>query len=262
MANIALRKKIIEKDWVRPEELTDNNIDVYSTHKGFTEAVWPKNLTLDLENVFKIETIRFLLWDRDHRIYKYRLLTSVNFKEWNVHYDSFDKGYSGWQEFNFINKINVRYIRIHCVWNSVNEGFHIVQLQAFDEDTPPISNVANKKNIRTNEVDEEKEIGSGLSLTQQMKTLIDNLEQIIKDSALINPKPFEEIISKFRIQTNDIESLESSVDGIRREIILPVQKELEYNKKYQKFSVLGFYIGFIGFIVSIFAILNGIFNWI
>jgi hypothetical protein len=129
----------------------------------------------------------------------------VNFKEWNVHYDSFDKGYSGWQEFNFINKIKVR---IHCVWNSSNEGFHIVQLQAFDGDVPPINNVANKKNIRTNEIDEEKEIGSELNLTQQMKTSIDNLEQIIKDNSVINPKPFKEIISKFRIQTNDIESLE------------------------------------------------------
>jgi hypothetical protein len=39
MTNIALRKKIIERDWVRPEELTDNNINDYSISNGFTEAV-------------------------------------------------------------------------------------------------------------------------------------------------------------------------------------------------------------------------------
>jgi hypothetical protein len=94
MTNIALGKRIIE-DWEKPEEATNGNYKNYTGSIGFASTHWPKNLTLDLEETYEIETIRFLLWDRDARIYKYRLLTSVDSFIWKVHFDTYDGGYKG-----------------------------------------------------------------------------------------------------------------------------------------------------------------------
>jgi len=262
MANLALGKKIIE-DWYSPEEVTNGNFQNFTGSKGFTSTHWPKNLTLDLENIYEIETIRFLLWNKDARMYKYRLLTSENAVDWIVHFDSHDGGYKGWQEFQFHEKLKMKYIRLHCMWNSMNGGFHIVELQAYDKDTEDINIILDNKRIissKSNVI--EIEHGSGLPLTEQMNSLTNTLEKILQDNQIINPGPFNKIIDSFRMQTNDIQALEKSIDSIRREIISPVKKELEEGKRLGKFSVWGFYVGFIGIIVSIFAILNGIFKWI
>lgn len=65
MANIALKKPILEIEWQRPEELTNNQHTGYTGTSGFTHSKWPTYLTLDLQNINRIETIRFLLWDKD-----------------------------------------------------------------------------------------------------------------------------------------------------------------------------------------------------
>ncbi|MDD3688054.1 MAG: discoidin domain-containing protein [Bacteroidales bacterium] len=150
MANIALNKPIIESAWAKPQELTNDNFKVYDGNNGFTYSHWPSYLTLDLQEIASIETIRFLLFDKDARTYKYRFLTSPDLINWSVHFDSYDVGYSGWQEFSFPDKINVRYIRIHCLWNSVNTGFHLVQMQVYDENTELLEyKITNKKVIHT-----------------------------------------------------------------------------------------------------------------
>lgn len=263
MANIALEKKILESGWKKPDELTNNDFKNYDGSHGFTHAPWPNYLTLDLENIFDIQIIRFLLWDKDIRAYYYRLLTSVDLKTWMVQYDTIELGYQGWQEFNFINKIKARYIRIHCLRNSRNEEFHIVQMQVYEDNTDIQDMTISNKKVITRQNDETIiEIGNGLPLTQQIKKLTNSLENIINENSIINPIPFQEIIKNFRIQARDIEALELSLDSIRREIINPVQKELEEGKKLGRFSVWGFYIGFLGILVSIFAILNGVFKWI
>jgi hypothetical protein len=263
MANIALNKPILENEWRRPEEISKNNYNTYTGTSGFTESIWPINLTLDLQEVYEIETIRFLLWAKDQRIYKYRLLTSVDSITWDVHFDSSQGGSSGWQEFCFQKKISIRYIRIHCLWNSKNGAFHIVEMQVYDENTENLEiTVINKRIIRTKPDGITREVGDGLPLTQKINNLTNSLERTLLESPLINPKPFQEIITNFRIQAYDIESLEKSLESIRREIINPVKNELEEGKRLGQFSVWGFYVGFVGIVVSIFAILNGIFKWI
>jgi hypothetical protein len=263
MANIALNKPILENEWLRPEELTKNNYKTYTGTKGFTEAIWPINLTLDLQEIYYIETIRFLLWAKDQRVYKYRLLTSIDSITWDVHFDSSQGGSNGWQEFCFQEKILIRYIRIQCLWNSSNAAFHIVEMQVYDEDTENLEiTVINKRIIRSKQNGETREIGDGLPLTQKINNLTNSLERTLKENPLINPDPFQEIIKNFRIQAYDIESLEISLESIRREIINPVKNELEEGKRLGRFSVWGFYVGFAGIVVSIFAILNGIFKWI
>jgi len=263
MANIALKKTIIENNWKRAEEFTNGDYINYNGKQGFAHSSWPAYLTLDLQDVFDIETIRFLLWNKDTRIFKYRLLTSEDMTNWNVHFDTAESGYSGWQEFSFQDKIKARYIRIHCLWNSINAGFHIVQMQVYDDNTENINIIpTNKRLILSQPSNSINEIKDGLPMTQKMNNLTNSLERILSENMIINPAPFQEIITNFRLQAYDIESLEKSIDSIRREIISPVQKELQEGKKLGKFSVWGFYIGFAGIIVSIIAILNGIFKWI
>lgn len=261
MGNIALEKKILEDYWTRPEELTNGNYSLYDGKKGYTYTKWPNYLTVDLLDKYEIETIRFLLYDEDKRIYKYRLLTSIDYKTWTVCFDSHNNGYNGWQEFSFPNKIFVRYIRIHCLWNSINHNFHIIELQVFDKETFDLDvKVSNKRIIIENEL--EKEVGVKLPLTEEIKILTKSLESIFINQPLINSKPAQEIISKLETQAIDIEKLELSIDSIRREIINPVKIELNKGRKFGLFSILGFWVGLAGIIISIFAILNGIFDWI
>jgi hypothetical protein len=263
MANIAFNKPILEREWLRSDIITRSNYKTYTGTSGFAESKWPVYLTLDLQKEYEVETIRFLLWAKDSRIYKYRLLTSIDALNWAVYYDNSESGNSGWQEFSFQDKITARYIRIHFLWNSANVACHLVELQVYDERTESIDDNINNKRIILSKSDcFESEIGDGLPLTNKMNSLTNNLERILKENAIINPLPLQEIITNFRIQTYDIESLEKTIDSIRREIISPVKNELEEGKKLGQFSVWGFYVGFIGIIVSIFAILNGIFNWI
>lgn len=250
MANIALGKKILE-DWVRPEELTNGNYENYNSNVGFTHSPWPKYLTLDLEGIFEIETIRFLLWDKNSRFYKYRLLTSEDLNIWNVHFDSTDNGCRGWQEFFFEDKLKIRYIRLHCLFNSDNPQFHLVQLQAYDSETVPLlTPIDNKKTFFKKNSEEITEIGTGLPLTNKLKILINNLEQIIQVHKIINPEPIKNIIDGFNTQANDLEALEKSIDSIRREIINPVKQELATGNKLGKFSVWGFYVGIIALVVT------------
>lgn len=261
MANIALGKSIMEPAWERQEQLTDNNYSNYTGGSGFTKSNWPQTMTLDLGNVFDIDTIRFLLWDKDARVYKYRLLTSEDLITWQVHFETFETGYRSWQEFKFTGKIQARYIRLHCLWNSVNVEFHIVEMQVYDTEPDAIEiNISNKRVISPKDSASQNEVGTGLPLTQRIKDLTNNLERIIDENSIINPTPFRSIINSFRLQVNDIETLEMSIDSIRREIIGPVQKELTESKKLGRFSVWGFYVGFASIIVSIFAILNGLFG--
>jgi hypothetical protein len=190
LANIALDKKILE-DWKNPNELTNGNYTNYTGRTGYTSSIWPKYLTLDLEEIYEIETIRFLLYDRDARIYKYRLLTSEDLNKWIVHYDTDDGGYRAWQEFVFQEKIKARYIRLHCIWNSANTEFHVVELQVYDKDSERLNiNVANKRIISRKALSTHNEIGTGLPITRMMINLISSLENIINEHQVINPKPF------------------------------------------------------------------------
>lgn len=263
MSNIALNKPILESVWERPEELTNGNYNNYDKKFGYSYSKWPSYLTVDLQDIFKIETIRFLLWDGDQRVYKYRLLTSSDSINWTVHFDTSERGYQGWQEFYFPEKMEIRYIRIHCLWNSVNFAFHIVQLQAFDSETEELKkHITNKRIIVKKPENIENEINDGLPLTQKLNNQISSLERILNETSMINSESFQEFINNMRIQAYDIESLEKSIDSVRREIINPVKNELDKSSKLGRFSVLGFYVGFAGLVVSIFSILNLIFKWI
>ncbi len=265
MANIALHKQIEEK-WTNKGEATDGNVTKYDDNKtGFACTEWPSTLTVDLEKSYDLHTIRFLLWDnlgggrtqRALRRYKYRLLTSIDHKNWIVHYDTGDSGFNGWQEFKFPHKISARFIRVHALQNSANKFFHIVQIEAYDSLPPPLDvDCINKITLLTE--DQEVEIKDGMPFSTRLKALLNSLtKEIEKLRTMLAPNilnPILNIINDLRVRLKDVESIEKSMDSIRREIINPVNKELKKASKLGKFSKWGFWVGIIGFIVAIASI--------
>lgn len=267
MANVALNKKIEENWWRRPEELTNGIILEYDDTNGFAEAIWPNILTLDLEKEYEISVIRFLLWDgrgnlankKSERIYKYRLLVSTDHRNWLVVYDTYDKGYNGWQEFIFNEIIKIRYIRLHCLYNSANTGFHIIEIEAHDE-LPPLldAGIPFTKTIFPDNL--EIETKDGLPISIKVQSIFEDLEKIQQDNkSILNSERFLDIIQSIKNVYNDIEPIERGIQAIRNQIIVPVKKELVYGNKISRWSiVLGCIAGIIGIISIIVSIISSL----
>ncbi len=257
MANIALRKKI-EGNWNNPEEATNGIHTEYDGNTGYTYAKWPENLTVDLEDIHEIREIRFLLFDalgkgghvRDDRKYKYRLLTSENHEDWRVHYDTMENGYNGWQEFIFEPVIKARYIRIHCIWNSANTWFHVIEIEAYEGEAPSIKEVTVlRKLIYSNRPENrETEIGDAYPITRKLNQLTNQIEELIDTHSVIRPEPFLEVIEELRKKLADIISIEQSMDSIRREITEPVKKEIKRS------NILGYVFGVVGLVFAILSL--------
>ncbi len=259
--NILKNKKIVE-NWSRPEILTNGDISSYSGMKGFSYTTWPDTLTYDLENIVSIKCIRFLLWDnlgsnrtvRTDRKYRYRLLTSIDGNNWNVHFDTGKDGYNGWQQFIFEKSLEVQYIRIHALHNTANREFHIVEIQAFENSPPELkAEIITERHFSNN--DNNTEIGDGLPITSKIKGIAIRLKNIVEQNTLLNPEPFNKIIDDLFTQSKDIKVIEGNIDSIKRVILDPVEKELRKSSKIGQYSVWGFIVGTIGIVVSIITLI-------
>lgn len=260
MSNVALGKEI-EEPITNPAAATDGKTSEYSAHEGFAEFSWPYMLTVDLESAHQLSCIRLLLWDglgqgnkqRDSRIYKYRLLTSVDRLTWRVVYDSSNDGGNGWQVFSFPEALEARYVRVHGVWNSANDKFQIVQVEAHDD--PPSAldaEIVLQRTILSESI--EVEIGDGMHLQARVGRIINRIERLVEENDLLKPEPFRQLISELRNQVSDVASLERGMDSIRREIITPVHHELQQSAKLGRFSVWGFWVGAVGGLLAIFSL--------
>lgn len=151
MSNVAAGKLPLEKEaWFRPEEATNGNFEKYTGNEGYSRAPFPQTYTLDLERATEITEIRFLLWDnlgqRDtrkaERKYTFKLEISLdeNFKEsTEIFNNTGEEGGNGWFIFRFIKKPILRYVKLHCIHNTQNDNFHIVEFEVHDSDPEPIT---------------------------------------------------------------------------------------------------------------------------
>jgi hypothetical protein len=260
MANVALHK-LIEEPITNPSSATDGLTEGYSSTEGFAEFSWPYTLTVDLEKIYSIVCVRLLLWDdlgegnkqRSNRLYKYRLLISIDHLNWQVIYDSSADGGNGWQVFNFPSSLDARYIRIHGIWNSANPYFQVVQIEAHD--SAPSDLDAEIMLQRTVLSDcNQLENGDGLPLQARVAGIINRIERLVENNELLNPVPFRQLILQLRNQVSDVASLEKGMDSIRREIITPVQRELQQSARLNRFSVWGFWVGILGGILAILSL--------
>ena len=234
MPNVALNKEI-EEPHLNTSVITNGQITGYTGGKGYCYFSWPGNVTIDLGSMYLLKCIRFLLWDglgfrgnrRDPRQYLYRLLISEDHKTWTVLFSTEVQGYNGWHVFRMPNGEFARYIRIHGMWNSANQWFHVVEVQAFDNEPDLIDaeimlEKIISKGYKPLEVDEH------FPIQRSFQNLINQLEQVIKDNpVVINPTPFQDVIQKLSIQVRDVAAIEANLESIKRNITKPVQDELE-----------------------------------
>jgi len=259
MENVALKKKIIEqRDWRRPEEVTNGNIINYDSDNGFSDCSFPATLTIDLEASYNLHTVRMFLWDLDDRRYKYRFLTSIDRKNWSVHYDTQQEGFNGWQCFEFSNKKDVRFIRVDALHNTANAGFHIIQIEAYEEKPPELNKPCSKHKLLELII----ENGDGLAISSHFRSLLNELQNIISNARLLNPAPIMDTLIRLRATVYNMEAIENNADSIRKEITNPINKQLESAKKAGFFSIWGFWVGLGGLILGIISSLLTIMSYL
>lgn len=272
MFNVAFGKSTVE-NYKNSSVITNGQITGYTGGTGYCQFRWPANLTVDLETIYNLNCIRFLLWDglgagegqRDPRTYKYRLLTSVDRKTWHVLYSSDDQGFNGWQVFRIPAGVEAQFIRIHGLWNSANPMFHVVELQAYEQEPESLNaEIILEKVITTQET--PVEINEHLPIHQNFQYLITRLEKIVHENPVLNPEPIQEIIHNLSLQVRDIAAIENSLESIKRHITEPVQRELEkaselgiQSIKLGRFSFWGFWVGLVGGILAIVSIVMYLF---
>ena len=264
MSNIALTKRI-EEQIGNPQAATDGNTIDYDPRSGFAFFPWPGTLTVDLESELPIRCVRLLLWDglgtrsktRASRTYRYRLLVSSDHNTWRVLFDTWREGTLGWQVFDIPDTVVARYVRIHGLWNSANEEFHVVQLEVHD-DTPPLleADTILERTILPRELNIEN--GDSTPVSQRVNDIIIGVNELVNSTRLLNPAPFKDLMSQLRIQVRDISAIEQSIDSVRREIISPVKIELEKGSRLGRYSVWGFWVGIVGGVLAICSILQNL----
>lgn len=202
MANIALGKLPIEKEsWRRPEIATDGVTKGYTGNDGFASAKYPCTYTLDFGEEKSIHTIRFLLWDGlgnkninpDSRKYTFSLSVSNDGNSYvELFSNNFQDGWNGWSVFEFNNISFARFVRLHCINNTRNAEFHIVEFEVYDERPPELESVNSRKFI----------INRGLSGADEIRKLI---EKAIEDKQA-DLSEIGKLITTFKKQEERLES--------------------------------------------------------
>ena len=120
-------------------QLIDGNDSNYSGGTGFATSQWranpPQAFVVTLKNAVTLDAVRFLLWDRsEERYYRYKLEVCADEKgkEWSMIADrsGATEQCKSWQILRFKAQ-TVKQIKLTGTFNSANNGFHVVELQAF-----------------------------------------------------------------------------------------------------------------------------------
>jgi hypothetical protein len=200
----------------------------------------------------------------DKRKYKYRLETSLDGEYYDVLYDTCDEGYNGWQQFLIESGIAMRFIRIYGRYNSANNKFHIVELEAYQELPPPSldARIILEKKLTNQKIEDEpsanknsdidelsfKENNANKNIEIQTKEPIikggplskvnDIVKSIQKAQEHIDSAKLEMLCQDLLNVTGDLEILEKNIESVRRQIIDPVTKELKKSSKWAMISIL------------------------
>jgi len=112
-----------------PEAAIDGSL-AYTGSAGFAHGTVPTKIDVDLGDVYLVRDLRVLLWSGDDRTYRYVLEASADGKRFTTLADHRDKPSSGWQKFTFRPR-PIKTIRIRGLANTANQGFHVVEVQAY-----------------------------------------------------------------------------------------------------------------------------------
>lgn len=261
-----------------PEKMFDGDCSSFDGTQGYCGVHVPAYLTIDPNRNCPVDIgyIRILLMDlgekdRNHgeeeRRYYYRLLYTEdalinNQTRWKVVYDTAnDGGHRGWQCFRFDEPAKVRYLRIHAVENRKNNGFHVVQCEAYAEAYSESDAVpCEVHDVVTGGLDTE--IGDGMPLSKRLFDIVGVVSRIMQrenndeyiemnvhenrmpplNKIVVEKMEYDESSHMYKIKSRDLESiimnfandvkiLERNSDGIERAIISPVQTQLSGTRR-------------------------------
>lgn len=301
--DLALGKPVLEL-CNHPQYLTDE-IDEYGGNDrerpGYLGTHWPTFVTVDLLREENVGAICFKLWDwedsfnkdpnksanKDMR-YAYRILVSVDRISWIVLFDCADardvddKFRKGWQCFSFSPR-PIRYVRIHCLRNCKNTGFHIVKLKVFRDSSVGFFN----KLIETNpcilcDGHEAMEVGDGAPLSfrlfnfagqmQEIQSLCSRRVQFLGKRKVPNGVESElnffsnvlhdithqrqdggDVVGRLFKRGHEVEVVAGGIDETRNLIAEPVRRESENTCKDERIGFLvDFFFGMFQFAVVAF----------
>ena len=243
-------------DLVRQDLNPDGSvkIDIYTEEVGFHSIANPGWIKFELDGLYEISYIRFLLWDScgngkkqpSHRKYQYRLLyseDSIHLKSarWTVLYDTMRNGSNGWQEFYFRNEpVQIRSIKIQCCNNSRDSATQIIKVQAYryptyeiatefgqsvpnDAYAPSIHGIINNRIICGN----NEEAGISKDIYNKVKNKLELLgEKIGKD---------DNNIRIFSLETeeklDELDHIDNDISKFRTSLLEPVKEAIRRQKK-------------------------------
>jgi len=122
-------------DW-GARDLLDGDSTHFTGGKGFATGKFPCEWIITFDKVYLLQEIRFLLFDLDRRYYRYTMATSPDGKTYTPLVDRSQGEWSSWQRVSFPPR-PVKAIKLTGLYNTVNEGFHVVEFEAYCVPPPP-----------------------------------------------------------------------------------------------------------------------------
>ena len=95
-------------------------------------------------------------------------------------------------------------------------------------------------------------------MANEYRDTLHDIEQIIqefKQKHNISVGPLDDLLKRLSKHSENVGKVEESIEEIKEEVIEPIKSELNYSNKAGRFSIFGFYVGSVGLIVSIAAII-------
>lgn len=120
----------------RPEVMIDGDSINYDGGQGYSSYDMNNNqqqgCVVTLPEPAELSRIRFLLWDKDPRVYTYQAFVSADGKTWKQIADKSKAPVSSWQDLRFELQ-PVKAVRIKGLTSSANQYFHIVEMEGYNE---------------------------------------------------------------------------------------------------------------------------------
>ena len=93
----------------------------------------------------------------------------------------------------------------------------------------------------------------GGNLMPRYKEILESLEKSIEDlkNKGITVDALNHAMKDLVAHKENIEKVENNIDAVRKEVISPIERELQQNRTAGKFSIWGFWVGALSMVVSI-----------
>ena len=119
----------------KPEVLIDGIADNYDPGLGYatTNNNEPKEqFLITLKEPRELTRVRFLLWDKDPRSFRYILSVSPDGKNFKKVQDNSKRESQSWQEVRFARQ-KVKVVALRGIASTANDSFHAVEIEGYDD---------------------------------------------------------------------------------------------------------------------------------